>query len=110
MEEREGTVLVLTTAPPDDTGETLARALVERRLAACVNRIPGIRSIYRWKERVESEEEELLIVKTSPLLLDRLEETIREIHPYEVPEMLVLPASGGFPPYLDWLADSLRGE
>ena len=108
MEEREGSWIVLVTVPPDGTGETLAHALVERRLAACVNRVPGIRSVYRWEGAVESEREELLIVKTGTALLDRLEETIRDLHPYEVPEMLVLPVRGGSAPYLDWLASSLE--
>ncbi|MBN1825872.1 MAG: divalent-cation tolerance protein CutA [Candidatus Eisenbacteria bacterium] len=108
MEKREGYAVLLVTAPADGAGETIARALVERRLAACVNRVPGIRSVYRWEGTIESGGEDLLIVKTAAPLLDRLEETIRELHPYEVPEMLVLPIDGGSAPYLDWIAASLE--
>lgn len=95
--------VVLATAPDADSGAALARALVEERLAACVNLVPGVRSIYRWKERIEDESEVLLVIKTRADRCQALAARVRELHPYEVPEVLELPAVGGNPAYLDWL-------
>ena len=100
--------LALTTAGSDEQAETLARALVERKLAACVNILHGVCSIYRWKGDVARDQEKLLLIKTARRLLPRVQETIHEIHTYEVPEILALPIEDGDPDYLSWLADCLK--
>ncbi len=99
--------LVLVTAPPEAAGE-LARRLVEERLAACVNRVPGLRSVYRWEGRVEEDEEVLLLIKTPADRLEALKKRVPELHPYRVPEVLALPVADGHPPYLAWLVEATR--
>ena len=81
----------------------MARALVEKRLAACVNVMPGVRSVYRWKDAIEDEEEVLLVIKTSRALLDELREEIERLHSYEVPEVIALPVVDGSERYLAWM-------
>ena len=102
--------LVLTTAGSDAQAVEIARGLVERRLAACVNIVPTACSIYRWEGKIEEEEEKLLLVKTSTALLPRVREAIRELHSYDVPEILALEIAGGDPDYLSWLGASLTDE
>ena len=86
----------------------MARTLVERRLAACVNIIPNLRSIYRWQGAVEETDEVLLLIKTAENRLPALEAAIRELHTYDVPEFLVLSVKSGSQSYLSWLLDSLQ--
>lgn len=95
--------VVLATAPDADTGAALARVLVEERLAACVNLLPGVRSIYRWEGQVEDASEVLLLIKTRADRCEALASRVRELHPYDVPEVLELPAVGGSDPYLEWV-------
>ena len=102
--------IVLITAPPDGTGEKLARMLVERRLAACVNRIPQMRSVYRWEGRIESEEEELLVVKTREDLLSEVEALLAKEHPYDVPELLSIRLAEGSDAYVRWLSEETGRE
>ncbi|MDJ0850972.1 MAG: divalent-cation tolerance protein CutA [Myxococcota bacterium] len=97
--------VVLVTAPDLEVARSLARDLVERRLAACVNVVPGIRSLYRWEGEVQEDDEVLLVVKTRADRGDALASRIRELHPYDVPEVLALPAAGGSEPYLRWLRE-----
>jgi periplasmic divalent cation tolerance protein len=99
--------VVLTTAGSDEQAETLARALVERRLAACVNIVGQTCSVYRWKGKVEREAEQLLVIKTTADRLPRLREAIRELHSYELPEILALDVAGGDDEYLEWLQGQL---
>lgn len=99
--------LALTTAGSSDEAQRLARELVERRLAACVNLIPNLTSIYRWQGAVEQAHEILLLIKTTEKQLSALEAAIRELHPYDVPEFLVLSVESGSQPYLAWLLDSV---
>ena len=99
---------VLCTCPDGVTAETLARVLVEQKLAACVNLVPGLQSIYRWQGAVEQASEVLLIIKTRHARLDSLEQAIRAAHPYSVPEILALPVVAGHIPYLNWLSESLE--
>ncbi|MBX6420816.1 MAG: divalent-cation tolerance protein CutA [Sinobacteraceae bacterium] len=106
MSEEEA-LLVLVTCPPE-AAEGLARALVEQRLAACVNRIDGLRSVYRWRDAVESAEESLLLAKTTRARYAQLEAAVRARHPYELPEIVAVSLSCGLPAYLQWLAQSTR--
>jgi len=95
--------VVLLTAPDAEQAERLARSLVEERLAACVNVVPGVRSVYRWEGRVEEAGELLLVVKTRADRTEALAARVRELHSYALPEVLELPAVGGSPAYLDWV-------
>jgi len=98
-------VIIYVTAPDEETAVTIGRALVEEKLAACANIVPRIRSLYRWKGAVEDEREVLMILKTRTELFDRVEQRVRSMHPYEVPEIVAIPLTHGSPPYLDWLSD-----
>ena len=95
--------VVLVTAPSLDVALELARAVVEARLAACVNLIPGVHSVYRWEGEVREDDEVLLVLKTRADRGTALADRIRELHPYDVPEVLELAAVGGSPAYLDWV-------
>jgi periplasmic divalent cation tolerance protein len=96
-------VVVLVTCPDEDSAATIARALVEERLAACVNVGGGVRSIYRWQGKVEESDERLLVVKARADRLEALAARVAALHPYDVPEVLALPVRGGLAPYLDWV-------
>lgn len=87
----------------------MAHALVQEQLAACVNRLTGVQSVYRWLGRVEESEEDLLIIKTRADLFDRLKSRIRELHSYSVPEIIALPIVDGNEDYLNWLAEQVSG-
>ena len=106
MSER---LLVLTTVARAEDAERIAEELVGRRLAACVNVLPGVRSIYRWKGGVERDEERLLLVKTRADRFLALREALLALHPYEVPEVVAVPIEAGSEPYLRWL-DASVGE
>ena len=93
------------TAPDADTGARIGRALVEERLAACVNLLPGVRSIYRWEGAVQDEAEVLLVVKTRADRSRALTERVIALHPYSVPEVVLLPCVGGSEPYLRWVVE-----
>ena len=95
--------LVLTTAISQDEAERIARFLVDERLAACVNIIPGVTSIYRWQGTVETAAEILLLIKTTAANLDPVEAALHRLHSYEVPEFLVLTPESAAQPYLNWL-------
>jgi periplasmic divalent cation tolerance protein len=99
--------LVLTTTGSRDEAEGIAHALLDERLAACVNIIPGLTSIYRWQGSVETAAECLLLIKTTGANLNRLDQTIRELHSYDVPEFLVLTPEFAGKLYLDWLIESV---
>jgi uncharacterized protein involved in tolerance to divalent cations len=100
--------VVVVTCPSRAEAQRIARAVVEQRLAACVNILPGVvQSIYRWKGRVESARERLLLIKTSRKRLARLRSTVERLHSYDVPEFVVLPIAAGSPAYLIWLDECL---
>lgn len=101
-------VVVYITVGSNDEADRLARCLVEEKLAACVTRIRGVRSTYAWKGKVETDEEELLIVKTSPARFEQLERRVRDLHSYEIPEVIAVPVVDGSQPYLEWLAETLK--
>lgn len=96
-------LLCLTTCPDFDTAQRIADALVEERLAACVNFLPGMHSTYRWKGKVEHAGEVLLLIKTTRVRMPAVQERIVALHPYELPEVLSVEA-GGLPAYLQWIA------
>ena len=98
------TLIVITNCPDEETANHIALAVVEARLAACVNILPRVQSIYRWQGAVESAVEVPLLIKTNAATYPALEAAIRERHPYEVPEIIALPISAGLPAYLNWLA------
>lgn len=98
------TRIVLVTCPPDHADE-LARALVEARVAACVNVIPKITSTYRWKNAVQRDDEALLIIKTTAERFDDLKRAVLERHPYELPEVIGVDVAAGHLPYLQWIAE-----
>jgi periplasmic divalent cation tolerance protein len=101
-------VLVLTTIGADADAPALARTLVEERLAACVNVLPAMTSVYRWKGQVESDREQQIVIKTDAGRVQALEARLRELHPYELPEFLVVPAGGGSAAYLAWVGESVE--
>jgi len=103
-------LLVYCTAPDPDTARELARTLVEERLAACVNVVPGLRSLYRWQGRVHEDAETLLLTKTTAVRYPALQERLRALHPYELPEIVAVPVSAGLPAYLDWVAAQTLDE
>jgi periplasmic divalent cation tolerance protein len=101
-------IVVYVTAPQDEAVD-LAKTLVEERLVACVNLVPGLRSIYWWQGKVEDEPEVLCIMKTRSNLFESLRDRVRELHSYEVEEIIALPILAGNPPYLDWIRENTQG-
>jgi periplasmic divalent cation tolerance protein len=101
-------VVLLVTTPTTDAAVEIARALVEEGLVACGNVIPAIRSIYRWEGKVQDDAEALLVIKTERRLVPAVKERLPVLHPYQVPEMLVLPVQDGLDPYLEWIAKNVR--
>jgi periplasmic divalent cation tolerance protein len=101
--------LVLTTIGSKELAEKLAQQLVERRVAACVNIVGPVRSVYRWKEKIEHEDEYLLLIKTTDAHAPRLQLAFQELHPYELPECVELAIDGGSEAYLAWLAGEVGG-
>src|SRR2546425_3576410 len=99
-------VIVWTTIGSETDGRALAATLVGERLAACVNVLPEMESTYRWKGAVETERERQLVMKTTAARVPALEARVRELHPYELPEFIVLPVIAGSAPYLAWIRDS----
>lgn len=95
--------VVLTTAPSTAAAEQLGRALVDERLAACANIVPGVTSIFRWDGAVRRESEVLVVLKTTATVEARLRARLVELHPYDVPEVLALEPVGGHAPYADWV-------
>lgn len=112
MDRDSGTTryaVVLVTASSRQEAEAIAQNLVESQLAACVNFMP-VHSVYTWQGKVNSEEEWQLIVKTDLAHFSALEAKIRELHSYEVPEIIALPILAGSPPYLQWISDNVSSE
>lgn len=96
-------IVALCTCPDAASAERIAAALVEGRLAACVNLLPGVRSVYRWRGAVERAEETLLLVKTTADRLEALTDRVRALHPYELPEIIAVDIAGGLESYLRWI-------
>jgi periplasmic divalent cation tolerance protein len=104
----DNVLVVLTNCPDAEVADRIARTLVEQRLAACVNRLAPVDSVYRWKGAVERATEVPLLVKTTRERYAEVEEAIRALHPYEVPEIVAWPVSVGLPSYLRWVADETQ--
>jgi periplasmic divalent cation tolerance protein len=102
------TIAILTNVPDPECADRISRALVERRLAACVNILPGIRSVYQWEGKVEETQEITLLIKTAVLRYQEIERVILDMHPYQVPEIIALPITAGLPAYLGWIASETR--
>ena len=100
--------IALTTFPVDSDAEAMARTLVDEKLAACVNLLPPMRSVYAWKGVVEAADERQLLIKTTGERLRELEARLRELHSYDVPEFVVIPIAEGSAQYLAWLTESTR--
>lgn len=101
-------IVVLTTIEDQKSGEALAQMLVEKRLAACVQVMPAMISVYRWEDHIEYASESLLLIKTTRELYHEIEETIRKNHRYETPEILALPVVAGAADYLQWLTGAVK--
>ena len=102
--------MVLNTCPDETTAHTIASILVQDKLAACVNIIPALQSVYQWKGQIETAEEYLIIIKSRADVYPRLEKTIKAHHPYELPEILEVPIDTGQPDYLSWIDKHVRKE
>ena len=100
-------VVVLVTVPDRAVATTLADAAVRKRLAACVNLVPGIESVFRWEGKVDRSQELLLVIKTTKRNFEKLRELLLTLHPYEVPEIIALPIVAGHPAYMAWLANAV---
>ena len=101
-------LIIFCTVPDAESGNTISRALLEKRLAACVNAVPGIQSQYWWNEKIESDKEYQLIIKTRRLLYPKLEKVILDLHPYDVPEIVAVPITYGNPDYLKWIEEETQ--
>ncbi|XP_058811543.1 divalent-cation tolerance protein CutA isoform X1 [Topomyia yanbarensis] len=99
--------IAYVTTPNENSAKTLARLLVERKLAACVNIIPGIMSIYEWEGKINEDQEQLLMIKTRTSRVNELSKFVRDNHPYSVAEVISVPIENGNPPYLEWLSKTI---
>jgi periplasmic divalent cation tolerance protein len=99
-------LLILCTCPDQATAERIAETVVGERLAACANLVPGLTSVYRWEGQIQRDTEWLLLVKTQAAVYPLLETRLRELHPYQTPEIIALPIQTGSAAYLDWIADN----
>jgi len=101
-------IAVLITTPNEDEAARIGRALVDEKLAACANIVKGVRSIYRWKGEVCDDQECLMVVKTVDERFEALERRVKELHSYDVPEIIALPILKGSEPYLNWVEENTR--
>lgn len=107
VSEQKNFQLILCTCPDKNTASSIAENIVAQRLAACVNILPGIQSIYQWQGNVESAEEHLMLIKSHKDKFSSLKKSIVSMHPYEVPEIIALDINQGFPEYMKWLGSSI---
>ena len=106
----EPLIVVLSTVPSAEVGQEIARELVEARLAACVNMIPGLVSTYSWKGKIQRDDEALLVIKTRAAQFDALAAALTATHPYDVPEIVALPVEACHGPYAAWLVEATRSS
>ena len=104
----DNVLIVLTNCPDAEVADRIARTLVEQKLAACVKRMPAVDSVYRWQGAVERAVEVPLLIKSTRERLPEVQEAIRALHPYEVPEILAIPVVAGLPAYLRWVVDETQ--
>jgi periplasmic divalent cation tolerance protein len=107
--DEPGYLIALCTCPDAETAARLAGALVEQGLAACVNIVAGVTSVYRWQGRVHHDSEQLLIIKTRRARYQKMESRLRELHPYELPEIVAVPMERGLEAYLEWIRTQTDG-
>ena len=100
--------IAMVTCPDEETAERISEVILQKRLGACVNVMPGITSRYWWKGKIEKDSEVLMLIKTKEALLEKIEETVKEHHPYDVPEVIAVPIAFGSSEYLNWI-DSETG-
>lgn len=110
MPDSDAVVLAITTLPTTVDGEAFVRALLEERLVACGTLLPGARSVYRWEGAVEGATETAVLLKTTATRVPALRERLPALHPYDIPELLILPCNDGFPPYLAWVKSEVSGD
>ena len=103
-------MIVYSTTPSAEVAKTISSQLVENRLAACVNMVPGIKSIYWWDGKVNEDQEHMLIIKTRAELLEELTESIKKLHPYDTPEVIAQPVVGGSSDYISWITSSTKNK
>lgn len=99
-----GVLLTLCTCPDSQSADAIATDLVEQRLAACVNILPGLTSVYRWEGKIEHDAEVMLLIKTTDQQIETLTTRVHELHPYELPEIIAVPVTRGLPQYLEWVS------
>ncbi len=100
--------LVLCACPDEDTAVNIAENIVAQRLAACVNVLPSVYSVYQWQENVESAKENMLMIKTTTTKYPSLEKVIKSLHPYDIPEIIAIDITSGLPEYLKWIDSSIK--
>jgi len=108
MTDNTKSILVLCTFPDPAFAKNIAERLVNEKLAACVNVITGVQSIFRWQGKIDNANENILVIKTKDSLYDELEVRIKELHPYELPEIISVPIDKGLNKYLDWISESTK--
>lgn len=101
-------IVALITAPSEEEAVKIASALVNEKLAACVNIVPGLRSIYRWEGKICDDREVLLVAKTKQTVFEKLKDRVRSLHPYTTPEIIAIPVTAGFEDYLKWVDESVE--
>lgn len=102
--------LVLCTCPDQDSARAIAENLIDQKLAACVNILPGIESVYSWQGKRESAREHLLFIKTAKRIYDEVEKTIIGLHPYDIPEVIAITIENGSTGYLNWISENIKSD
>ena len=108
MQSSSTNILVLNTCPDRDVAESISQQLVKQKLAACINIVPGLTSVYEWQGQIQTDSEVLLLIKTQTSRYAELEQQLLSLHPYELPEIITVSIDSGYPPYLNWLNSSLE--
>ena len=108
MSDQDKVIVVLSTAPTAEVAATIAQTLVAEGLAACVNQVPGVRSTYIWEGKVQSDDEVLLVIKTTEAAWATVEKRVKDVHPYELPELIAIPVCAGAEKYLGWVRDTVK--